>query len=234
MPTRWCWAWLVRFGHALAARLEHVTTTAWVCSLIAAGAAAANWWSRWRDHRPTELWSKPLALVGLIGVALALDPSDPTVRWLFVVALVLSLTGDVFLLGGDRWFVPGLAAFLAAHIAYIAGFLTIDERRWWLAAAAVVASLALAGTLGRRIVRGAIARSSSLGVPVSAYLVVISAMLVAAAMTGNPIAVAGAALFVVSDTILGWRQFVERAAWMPVAIMVTYHVAQAALVASLL
>ena len=37
-----------------------------------------------------------------------------------------------------------------------------------------------------------------------------------------------------SDTILGWRRFVGSKAWMPVAIMVTYHLGQVGLVASLI
>ena len=41
--------------------------------------------------------------------------------------------------------------------------------------------------------------------------------------TGLPWVIAGTTLFVVSDSILGWGQFVHRKGWMPVAIMVTYH-----------
>ena len=61
----------------------------------------------------------------------------------------------------------------------------------------------------------------------------ISLMVAAAAAAGNAWAVAGAVLFLASDTILGWRQFVAQRPWMPVTIMVTYHLAQAALVISL-
>jgi uncharacterized membrane protein YhhN len=197
-------------------------------------AAAANWWSRWHDHRTTELWSKPLTIVALTGVAVAIDPANPTMRWWFVGALVLSLAGDVLLLGDRRWFVAGLAAFLAAHLAYSAGFVTSPERRWWAAAIAVLAAAVLAASLGRAIVVGASARASRLSVPVASYLVVISAMLVMSALAGNAVAMVGAALFVGSDSILGWRQFVSEQRWMPVAIMVTYHLAQTCLVVSLL
>ena len=41
--------------------------------------------------------------------------------------------------------------------------------------------------------------------------------------TGRPAAIAGSALFVLSDSILGWRQFVGPKRWMPLAVMVTYH-----------
>jgi uncharacterized membrane protein YhhN len=211
-----------------------VTSATGVWLLAAAVFAVANWWSRWASHRPTELWSKPLTLVALIGAALALDPSDPAVRAWFVVALVLSLAGDVFLLGDDRWFVPGLAAFLAGHLAYVMGFVFAEPWRWWAFALAWIGLGALAATIGRRIVAGAVERRTALREPVASYLGVISLMVAAAAAAGNAWALTGAILFLASDTILGWRQFVAQRSWMPVTIMVTYHLAQAALVISLI
>jgi len=83
------------------------------------------------------------------------------------------------------------------------------------------------------VTAGARAEEPKLGPPVVAYLTVISAMAIAAAAAGNAWAVVGAALFVASDTILGWRNFVDRRPWMPLAVMVTYHLGQAGLVASL-
>ena len=66
-----------------------------------------------------------------------------------------------------------------------------------------------------------------LGPAVTAYLVAISVMFCAAMATGNTWAILGAALFVASDSVLGWRQFVAQASWMPVTIMVTYHLGEA-------
>ena len=43
----------------------------------------------------------------------------------------------------------------------------------------------------------------------------------------------GAVLFMTSDALIGWRRFVRELAWMPVAVIVTYHLAQALLVTSL-
>ncbi len=73
-----------------------------------------------------------------------------------------------------------------------------------------------------------------LGWAVIGYLIAISLMFAAAAATGNPWAIVGAGLFVTSDSVLGWRRFVGERRWMPVTIMVTYHLGQGALVASLL
>jgi len=211
-----------------------MTALAWGFVALFVAAAGANWWSRLASSRSVELWSKPLALVALVGVALTIDPADDAVRAWFVVGLVLSLAGDVFLLGDQRWFVAGLASFLLAHLAYTVGFIVDPE--WWWAPALVAAGVmvALGATIGRRIVAGAALESRILGPAVVAYLIAISTMLVAAAATRNPWAIVGAALFVLSDSILGWRQFVAQAAWMGPAVMVTYHLGQAGLVASLL
>jgi uncharacterized membrane protein YhhN len=201
---------------------------------LASGAAAANWWSRWQDHRPTEIWSKPLVMVGLIVAACTLDPGDEAVRAWFVVALAWCLVGDVLLLGHDRWFVAGLTAFLIGHVAYVTGFVVADAWRWWAFIGAAVGLGVVASTVGRRIGAGAAARDPVLRVPVTAYLAVISLMVAAAAAAGDGWAIAGAVLFLGSDSVLGWRQFVAARPWMPVAIMVTYHAAQASLVVSLL
>jgi uncharacterized membrane protein YhhN len=211
-----------------------VTATAWVFGVVFAVAAGANWWSRWTQHRPTELWSKPLALVALIGVAASLDPVDPAVRAWFVVALVCSLAGDVLLLDGDRRFVPGLVAFLLAHVAYTIGLAIAPDWSWVGFAIGAAAMAVLAATIGVRIVRAAGASASVLGPAVTAYLVAISAMFCAAVATGNVWAIAGAGLFVASDSVLGWRQFVGSRDWMPATIMITYHLGQAGLVASLI
>ena len=212
---------------------HRMTTAAVIALAVAALFAGANWWSRWSDDRRLEVVTKPATLVALIGVALLIDPIDPAVRAWFVAALVLSLVGDVFLLGGGRLFVPGLASFLAGHLAYIGGFVAAPTWRWWAAGVALVPVAVVVATAGRRIVAGARSTDDRLGGPVVAYLTVISAMLVAASAAGNAWAIIGATLFVVSDTILGWSRFVRSSPPLAPAIMITYHLAQAALVVSL-
>ena len=211
-----------------------MTAAAWVFAAVFAVAAGANWWSRWTQHRPTELWSKPLALVALIGVAATLDPVDPTVRAWFVVALVCSLAGDLFLLDGDRRFVPGLVAFLLAHVAFTIGLALAPDWSWAGFAVGAAMTAVLAATVGVRIVRAASASAAVLGPAVTAYLVAISAMFCAAVATGNLWAIGGAGLFVASDSVLGWRQFVGAQQWMAPTVMITYHLGQAGLVASLI
>jgi len=130
-----------------------MTSVAWTFVAVFAVAAAANWWSRIADgRRRLEVWSKPLALIALIIVAVALDPADQLVRAWFVTALVCSLAGDVFLLYGDRYFVPGLVSFLLAHLAYTFGFIALGD---WSTTGFVVGAVMmalLAALVGIRIV----------------------------------------------------------------------------------
>jgi uncharacterized membrane protein YhhN len=71
-------------------------------------------------------------------------------------------------------------------------------------------------------------------VPVVAYMVVISAMAVSSIAAGSAVAVAGAVLFMVSDSLIAESRFVHERRWHGVGIMVTYHAALTGLVLGLL
>ena len=208
-----------------------------VAFVVAAVFAVGDWIAKARASRALEYLCKPATLVALIAAAGLLDPAADaqTRRAWFVAALIFSLTGDVLLMLPRDLFVPGLAAFLVGHLCYVAGFWTHGPTGLALAIAVVVVT-ALVAPLGRRILT-AIARArqpSELRVAVAVYMVVISAMLATALATGNVLAAVGATLFVASDSMIAWDRFVHPFARAPVAIMVTYHLGQAGLVASLL
>lgn len=206
-----------------------MTSGAWALLGVAAVLALGNWSAVARGAKTLEYVCKPATLAALIGVALTLDPVHSDVRAWFVVALVLCLAGDVFLmLPGDR-FVPGLVSFLLGHIAYVVGLNLHGGSAAELAIAAVPV-LVLALILGRRFVRAA---DAELRIPVIAYTAIISAMVTSAWASGNALAAAGATSFFTSDGLIAETRFVAPRRWAPVAIMVTYHVGQALLVVSL-
>ena len=95
--------------------------------LHAAPVALVNWVGVARDDRRLVWAAKPTTLVLLVLAALVLDAEDPTVRVWFVIGLVLSLAGDVFLMLPDDTDLPvppfllGLGAFLLGHVAYVVG-----------------------------------------------------------------------------------------------------------------
>src|SRR5580704_890876 len=116
-------------------------TAASVVLLAVAGlAAVGDWWARFRHDRRLEYLCKPAALAALIGVAVALSPAADlgTRRWWFVAALVFSLAGDIALMLPTDLFVVGLAAFLVAHLCYLAGFWVRGPGALALTVAAVV------------------------------------------------------------------------------------------------
>ena len=192
--------------------------------------AITNWYSRVTVNDRVELISKPLTTIGAIAIAALADgPRSATI--VAVLALVLCLIGDVALLPAVDQFVLGLAAFLLGHIAFIVMFAQRGFDRWTESGVAIVGVAALLGTAAVPIVRGASAKG--LGIPVRAYLVVISSMCVLGWATGNWLIMLGATAFIVSDSILGWGQFVAERRWMHLAIMVTYHVAIVSLALSL-
>ena len=206
-------------------------------SLVLLGGAAVvaviDWVALNRRPNRVELVAKPLTIVLLVAAAMALDPNDDVQRAWFVAALACSLAGDVFLLPQVDRFVPGLASFLVAHLAYVAGFVAGGVVAAAMPVAAVLV-LVVAIPLGQRLVAGARASGqAAVVVPVIAYVAVISLMVVAALSSGNRVAAVGALAFMVSDALIGWTRFVRGLRGSATAIMVTYHAGQALLVVSL-
>jgi uncharacterized membrane protein YhhN len=69
-----------------------------------------------------EFVFKPLTTLLLIAYAWPRGADAPRQRLLIRAGLLLSLAGDVFLLWPRQGFLPGLVAFLLAHLAYIGAF----------------------------------------------------------------------------------------------------------------
>jgi alkenylglycerophosphocholine/alkenylglycerophosphoethanolamine hydrolase len=220
----------------------------------------ADWYAVTVEDRFLEYITKPSVMVFLFGVALTVDSPSPAAQVWFAIAVALSLAGDVFLMvPGDR-FVPGLASFLGAHIAYVIGLLQLDLSAPFLAVGLVFAAVLL-GTVGRKVI--AAVRSSgqdALVIPVAVYTLAIAAMATAAFATGDGRAIVGALLFCSSDAMLGLDRFTEKPVAAPVGtggtgqvvelsgsaegplglpgpmrtwIHVTYHVGQALIILSL-
>jgi uncharacterized membrane protein YhhN len=209
-----------------------VTGTAWALLAATAVVGVLDWIAVARQWRRVEYVAKPLTMVGLIGVALAIDPAYSDMRAAFVIALVCSLVGDVFLMLPSDRFVAGLAAFLAAHLAYTAGFVFGPGSVSDIGVGALITA-AVAVPLGVHLVRAVRTSAPAVVTPVVAYLVVISVMVATATGVGNAWAIAGAWLFFASDALIGETRFARAIPHGPLAIIVTYHVGQALLVLSL-
>ena len=207
---------------------------AFAAIIVAAGLAVTDWVGVVHDDRRLRWIGKPGTMIALIVAALLADHPPADVRTWIVVGLGLSLAGDVFLLLVDeRWFTPGLGSFLLAHLAYIVAMAHLHLTRSLFGVALIVLALGI-GTVGVRVVVGAARQAKSLQLPVLVYVCVISTMVAFAVATESPWLIAAALLFYASDLMLGWDRFVKARAFSGLAVMVTYHLAQAGFVVFLL
>lgn len=202
--------------------------------LVTLGLAVGDWVAVGTGNRRAEYLLKPATMFPLIAAALVLEPADDTMRTFFVVALCLSLLGDVFLMlpDQDRFFVPGLGSFLIAHIAYVVGLLAGGVSGVALALGVLLVAVAILA-VAPRVVNGARSVDPRLGAPVLAYVLVISVMVACAVGSVVPAAIGGAVLFYLSDLAIGWSRFVRDFRSARLVIITTYHAAQILLTLSL-
>jgi alkenylglycerophosphocholine hydrolase len=206
---------------------------AWAAVALAAAASFGDLVSILRHVKRLEYATKPTVMIFLIAAALLLHPASQGERALFVVALVLGLAGDVFLMLPDRFLVPGIVVFLAGHLAYAAGFRFVGFSAAGLVVGAVIV-VAAAGLFVRRVLAALVTSGrAKLRNPVLAYAVVISLMTVSATASGNLVAAAGGLLFFFSDVIFAWYRFVKPVPWGQPVNIVMYQAGQALLVLSL-
>jgi uncharacterized membrane protein YhhN len=183
-----------------------------VWAALTAGAVAALLASEWRDFRPGVWVAKPAASTGFLLVALASGAAGSAYgRWV-LAALAFSWLGDVLLIpkGARSAFLAGLVAFLLGHLLFAVAFSSLGLDGSWLGAATLLVLGAAAAALRWLMphVEGGMVW------PVRAYVVVISAMVVAAAgatgHTGVGLVLAGALLFYVSDLAVARERFVAK------------------------
>lgn len=162
--------------------------------------------------------------------------------WL-LTALIFSLAGDVLLmLPGEQssFFLAGLTAFLAAHIAYIRLFLSqIDPRKF----SRNIWPVSLIFLIGYTylILRILVPSLGELLLPVMVYVAVILTMAFLALNRYRQVpgrsfyyVAIGALLFVLSDSILALNRFHSPLPHAGFLIMSTYSMAQFALVEGLI
>ncbi len=143
-----------------------------------------------------------------------------------VIAILFSAVGDILLaLDGavGNFFVPGLASFLIAQVTYAILFWQhskLNRQRLWLTAGYAPIAFILAWFI--------LPASGELLIPVTAYLIAISAMVLGAAFCNRPWQwlFVGACTFALSDSLIAINKFIEPLPYAGVAIMLTYYLAQ--------
>ena len=158
----------------------------------------------------------------LLAVAALTHPVARERRWL-IAALLFSAAGD-FLLAMPWWkpsFVLGLAAFLIAHLCFLAALIPLVARsgpRLAGAAVMVLACVVLLVWFWPRLL------AEGMAVPVTVYIAVLGAMVCAAllARLPTPWTALGAVCFAVSDGMIGIGKFVLQSETLAVPIWWAY------------
>ncbi len=180
-----------------------------------------------------------LALVGAgrkhpvkVAPALLLAAATFDVSPVASAGLVFCALGDGLLLDKERRFLHGLGAFLVGHLLLIGAFVVAG---WEFLPPAALGGLgtlllvAIAGVLG--VLWKRLHGVLRLAVPL--YAATLGAMVVAAG-THSAMALAGAVVFVVSDSVLAINHFTRRFRGAEMIVMVTYYSAILAIAGSFL
>lgn len=222
-----CWAALMVQCAALATATSALGLTAWhwlfkplamLCAMVWVAASA----------RPER--------AGATFHAASNPALDATGRRWLLGALAASLAGDAFLMV-EGFFVPGLAAFLLAHLAYIA--VLRRGQRWFAHRGALAATLAIG--LGMYLLLWHGGLPPALRLPVAVYVTVIALMAAQALGRAHQLRTRGATLvalgacsFLCSDAVLATNRFVQPLPWAALWVLASYYLAQGLIVAGLL
>ena len=194
--------------------MNHVTMNPRLLNgLIVASALLAIAAAPWAlDQSGLAFVFKPLTTVLILWRAWPRGADAPAARRALRLGLLLSLLGDIALLWPQQGFLPGLVAFLFAHIAYIVAF---TRQHRFLAQPAALTSYALVASAILALLWPSI--PPGLRVPVACYVLALTAMSAQTAVVGmaaqgqerqrGRVLMLGGALFMTSDALLATNRF---------------------------
>ena len=203
-------------------------------------AAILDWLAVFKQWQRVKMITKPVvilvlmlwfyAMTGLQGAAV-----------IFMLALVFSLVGDIWLMLPGNYFLLGLISFLLAHMAYLVAFTPT-----WPSSPVIWnilgIMLVLVGVIFFTRIRVGIIHTfgaNKLMVMSGVYGIFLTLMTVSAVATltrpdwlpAHAIqAAAGGILFFVSDVLLAFDRFVKPVRYGRLSVRVTYHLGQILLI----
>jgi len=206
--------------------------------------AVLDWISLWKGWKKVNYFSKPAALLALSAWFTSLGGWTISSPW-FGLALILSLLGDIFLLLPDKSFLLGLAAFLLAHAAYVAGLMPASPTPA-LPTLLISAVVFLLGSyLYQKLHVSIVTRPehTKMAKPLLLYCLALCLMLFSALLTliqpdwqsaAAVLVACGGMLFFSSDSLLAHNRYIQPLPNARLLVRITYHLAQLGLVAGIL
>lgn len=197
-------------------------------SVLVFGSALLHIRAEYKGPRVHVYLFKPLTMVIIILLALQGERPDASLyKYAILASLGFSLVGDIFLMLPVKRVIAGLVSFLVAHLCYIVAFSANIRFSF--------SSFLLALFLLYVIIMFAVLfpHLGKMRLPVLVYELVIVMMVWRAVErwaqigdTGALLALAGAMLFVISDSVWAINQFVRRYKSAQALILSSYFCAQ--------
>ncbi len=162
----------------------------------------------------------PMILIIVLAILTKAENIIPY-KTLIIIALIFCAFGDYTL----QWFIIGLSCFLVGHLFYIRAFLTAKESA---APLLITVCIGLYGAIMMIWIGGSLIQEDNivLAMAVFTYMIVILVMGWTSFKTGSKLAIAGALLFIISDSILAINKFMFPVEYSHQLIMLTYYSAQ--------
>ena len=206
-----------------------------IFAILYALIAMADLYFVYRGINEARFYTKPLLLPVLMIYYLQQVGAKGKFQRLMLAALFFSWAGDVLLLW-DHLFIPGLIAFLTAHIFYIIYFLNVEKEKKGFIASQPLYAIPVLIYWGL-FLAFLFPYLDQLRIPVVVYATVICTMLSFSINLWGKLRrpvfllfVNGALQFVLSDSLLAIHKFVYPFWFLPICIMITYVSAQYLLV----
>jgi alkenylglycerophosphocholine/alkenylglycerophosphoethanolamine hydrolase len=217
--------------------------------IIAIILAIIEWIGEDRKIQKMIYSTKPLVLITLliwifshINLSTLFGYGDLSPILWFIFGIYFCLIGDILLMLPEKFFMPGLFIFLGGHIFYIIGFGRIfpPERNFIPGFIIFSMILLVSGNVYLKLAKGLKSSGKTrMRIPVAIYALVISLMLFSALISlldreWNYIAALwvsfGSLSFYISDIMNAWMRFVKPIPKGRLKIMMSYHLAQIAIV----
>ena len=185
-------------------------------------------WGEYNKSRFLQYMFKPLTIL----LILFLPIMSSQFSWgfnyssLIVAGLFLSMFGDIFLMFSEKYFIPGLIAFLLAHLVYITAFISVDGIHYsWIFFIFLIVGILIFKLLDKKL--------GKLQIPVALYISAIAIMAwqswelcLSTGSYGFGLAAVGTILFLISDFALSVNKFLKPLNFAQFIILPTYFFAQ--------
>jgi uncharacterized membrane protein YhhN len=204
-------------------------------SLLALGFGAAHIYASWKEKRSYTYVFKPLTIIVLLLMAiLRARGINPVYSGGIIAGIIFSLVGDVALMLPKKQIIIGMSAFLVAHIAYIVSF------SWGMNMMTSFWPLFPILLYGAAIAWIIFPKAGKIRFPALVYEIAILAMawraverMVQAGDTSAVLALSGAMLFLISDSLWACNFIIKRCTNAQSLILATYYLAQWLIVLSI-